>query len=113
MPEFMIHANIYYTNVFYNGSLQIQGGLDNHWSSDYYAPNYQPSVHQYFIQDEVIIPSYLIVDAYLNVKLGHAYIFAKMNNIVELFTGEGYFVAPNYVGKRALFDFGFYWMFFD
>ena len=113
MPELMLHANIYYNNVFYDGHLEVQGGIDNHWSSDYYAPNYRPSTHNYFIQDEYTIPSFLIADAYLNVKLTHAYVFAKMNNLVQLFTGEGYFTAPNYVGKRALFDFGFYWMFFD
>ena len=113
MPELMLHLNIYYNNVFYNGHLEVQGGIDNHWRSDYYGPDYRPSTHNYFIQEQFIIPSFLIADAYLNVKLTHAYVFAKMNNLVQLFTQEGYFTAPNYVGKRALFDFGFYWMFFD
>ena len=113
MPQLMVHANIYYSNIFYNGHLEVQGGIDNHWASDYYAPDYRPSTHQFFIQDNFNIPSYLIADAYLNIKLTHAYVFAKMNNLVQAFTKEGYFTAPHYVGKRALFDFGFYWMFFD
>jgi hypothetical protein len=113
MPQLMLHANVYYNNVFFNGHLEVQGGIDNHWQSDYFAPDYRPSTNQYFIQDNFNIPSYLIADAYLNIKLTHAYVFAKMNNLVQAVTREGYFTAPHYVGKRALFDFGFYWIFFD
>ena len=113
LPDLMINFNVYYHNLFFNENLELQAGLDNHWKSDYFAPDYQVSTQQYFIQDSFSVPSYLISDVYLNIKLGHAYLFAKFNNVLQAFTGEGYFAAPNYIGKRPLFDFGFYWMFFD
>ena len=113
LPELLVNLNIYYHNIFFNNNLELQVGIDNHWKSDYYAPNYQVSSHQFFIQDDFNIPSYLISDIYMNVKLDHAFLFAKLNNWLQLFNGEGYFVAPKYIGKRTLFDFGFYWMFYD
>ncbi len=113
MPQWMVSGNLYYHNLHFNNNLEIQAGIDSHWKSDYYAPDYRESTQQYFIQDEFLIPSYLILDLYVNIKLGHAYVFGKMNNLVEAITKEGYFVAPYYVGKKPLFDFGFYWMFFD
>ena len=113
MPDLMINFNIFYHKMLFQGNLELQAGLDNHWKSDYFAPDYQVSTQQYFIQDSFNVPAFLISDAYVNIKLGHAYLFAKFNNLIQAFTGEGYFTAPNYIGKRPLFDFGFYWMFFD
>ena len=113
MPPLKIHANIYYTNLFFNGNLQVQGGIDAHWMSDYYAPDYRVSTNQFHIQNYFNVPSYPLLDVYMNIKLDHAYVFAKWNNPLYLINQEGYFTAPNYIGKRALFDFGFYWLFFD
>lgn len=113
IPDLMLNFNFYYHNLLFQDNLELQVGLDNHWKSDYFAPDYSVSTNQYFIQQRFEVPSYLISDAYLSIKLGHAYVFAKFNNLVQLITGEGYFAAPDYIGKRPLFDFGFYWMFFD
>jgi hypothetical protein len=114
VPQILTNVNFFYHNLFFNDNLEMQIGLDNHWKSDYFAPDYRVSTHQFFIQDNFNIESYLISDVYLNIKLDHAFLFAKMNNLLGLFDeGVGYFTAPNYVGKRALFDFGFYWMFYD
>jgi Putative porin len=113
IPDLMINLNIFYHRLLFKGHLELQAGLENHWKSDYFAPDFRITTQQFFIQDSFNVPSYLIADAYMNIKLGHAYVFAKYNNLVQAFTKEGYFVAPNYVGKRNLFDFGFYWQFFD
>jgi hypothetical protein len=113
LPELMVNFNVYYHNLLFDNNLELQVGLDNHWKSDYFAPDYQVSTHQFFIQDRFNVPAYLISDAYLNIKLSHANLFAKFNNLIQAFTSEGYFAAPDYIGKRPLFDFGFYWMFFD
>jgi putative beta-barrel porin len=113
IPDLMLNFNFYYHNLLFEDNLELQVGLDNHWKSDYFAPDYRVSTNQYFIQQRFEVPAYLISDAYLSIKLGHAYVFAKFNNLVQVFTGAGYFAAPDYIGKRPLFDFGFYWMFFD
>ena len=113
IPEIMANLNIYYHTILFNGNLDLQVGFDNHWKSDYFAPDYSVTTNQYFIQDYFNVPSFLISDVYINVKLGHAYVFLKFNNLIDAFTKETYFAAPNYVGKRALVDYGFYWMFFD
>ncbi len=113
LPELMLNFNIYYHQLLFKGNLEVQLGLDNHWKSAYFAPDYQVSTQQFFIQQRANVEAFLISDIYLNIKLGHAYIFAKYNNLLQAFTGKGYMVAPDYIGKRPLFDFGFYWMFFD
>ena len=114
VPEFFTNVNIFYHDLLFNNNLELQVGIDNHWKSDYFAPNYRVSTQQFFIQDEANIEGFLISDFYLNIKLDHAFLFAKVNNLMKALNGgTGYFVAPKYVGKRTLFDFGFYWMFYD
>ncbi len=113
VPEIMANLNIYLHGINFGGNLDWQIGLDNHWKSDYFAPDYRVSTNQFFIQDTFNVEAFLISDFYVNVKLGHAFVFFKFNNLMDVFTKETYFVAPNYIGKRALVDYGFYWMFFD
>lgn len=115
IPELMANLNIYMHNISYGGSLDWQIGIDNHWKSDYFAPDYRVSTSQFFIQDTFNVPAFLISDFYINIKVGHAYVFFKFNNIVSAFSPdkETYFAAPNYIGKRTAIDYGFYWMFFD
>ncbi len=113
VPKVMANLNVYLHDISFGGNLDWQVGLDNHWKSDYFAPDYRVSTSQFFIQDDFLVPAFLISDFYINVKVGHAFVFFKYNNIVDAFTKETYFAAPSYVGKRSLIDFGFYWMFFD
>jgi hypothetical protein len=113
LPTLMGNLNIYLHGINFNGNLDWQIGLDNHWKSDYFALDYRVSTNQFFIQDRFNIPSFLISDFYINTKLGHAFVFLKINNLVDLFTKKTYFAAPNYIGKRFLIDYGFSWMFFD
>ncbi len=113
VPQIMANLNVYLHNINFGGNLDWQIGIDNHWKSDYFAPDYRVSTNQFFIQDHFNVEAFFISDFYVNVKLGHAFVFFKFNNIVDAFTKETYFAAPNYVGKRSLVDYGFYWMFFD
>lgn len=113
VPKIMANLNIYLHGINYGGNLDWQVGIDNHWKSDYFAPDYRVSTNQFFIQDHFNVEAFLISDFYVNVKIGHAFVFFKFNNMVEAFTKEPYFAAPNYVGKRSVVDYGFYWMFFD
>lgn len=113
VPKLMANLNIYLHGINFGGNLDWQIGIDNHWKSDYFAPDYRVSTNQFFIQDNFNVEAFLISDFYINVKLGHAFVFFKFNNLIDAFTKETYFAAPNYVGKRALIDYGFYWMFFD
>lgn len=113
VPKIMANLNVYLHGINFGGNLDWQVGIDNHWKSDYFAPDYRVSTNQFFIQDHFNVEAFLISDFYINVKIGHAFVFFKLNNLVDTFTKETYFVAPNYVGKRSLVDYGFYWMFFD
>jgi len=83
------------------------------YKSAYYGNAYDPVTQQYYLQNHTLVEGVPVVNLFLNFKIRRANLFAKMNNITEMITGEGYFVAPLYRGLPPVFDFGVTFWFFD
>ncbi len=116
IPELFVNGQLAYENILFKGALDLHTGLDIHWQSGYDALNYDPVIQQFYIQDPRIAfysPSFPIVDIFLNAKIKRGRIFLKYNNLVQAFTGEGYFPTPFYPGQASVLDFGFDWSFYD
>lgn len=113
IPKLHINTRVGYTNIFFNGNLQLQGGLDIHWQSTYYAQGYDPVIQQFYVQREVPVKDYWLFNAFVNVKINRGRAFIKVNNLRKFFNDVGYFVTPYYPGINSLIDIGFNWDFYD
>ena len=91
----------------------MQLGVDFHWKSEYYALGYDPAIRQFYNQNTFKPQDFSIIDVFLNGKIKRARIFLKYNNLIQAFTGQGYFLTPYYPGQRNVLDFGFDWSFYD
>ena len=83
-----------------------------HYKSAYYAPSYAPSIQQYYIQDEYLLPSYVVADIFADFRIDTFTMFIKYTYLNQKKLG-GYFTAPDYIGQKRTLDFGVRWMFFD
>jgi len=88
-------------------------GLSYNYKEGYYGYNYHPVVQHYYLQSHTLVEGVPMVNAYFNFKIRRASLMLKFNNLRDWLTGKGYFVAPQYIGLPATFDFGFTWWFFD
>lgn len=113
VPELFANAQLSYSNIFFNGNLDMHGGVDLHWKSAYYAPGYDVATQQFYNQDVFESPAFPLVDLFFNAKIKRARIFFKYNNILQIALGRGYLPTPYYPGQRSIFDFGFDWSFYD
>lgn len=113
VPEFFVNSQIAYADIWFNGNFDFQAGIDTHWKSEYYAPAYDVSTQQFYVQKEYIAPSFPIMDVFINVRIKRARIFLKYNNALMSFTNYGNVPTPFYPGIRNIVDFGFDWSFFD
>jgi hypothetical protein len=113
VPELFINAQLSYANIFFDGNLDMHGGFDLHYASSYYNMAYDIPVQQFFIQKVYQPPAFPIVDVFFNAKINRAKLFLKYNNLIQLFTKEGYLPTPEYPGQRNIFDFGVDWSFYD
>ncbi len=113
VPEFLVNAQLAWSNIFFNGNLDFQFGVDLHVKSDYYADGYDVASRQFYRQDDFLVESFPLIDVFLNVKVKRGRLFFKFHNFVQAFQDTGYFPTPYYPGQRPVFDFGFDWSFYD
>ncbi|MEX2230960.1 MAG: putative porin [Cyclobacteriaceae bacterium] len=113
VPELFVNAQLSYSNIFFNGNLDMHAGVDLHWKSAYYAPGYDPVIQQFYNQDILQSPAFPLVDLFFNAKIKRARVFFKYNNVMQIVTKTGYLPTPYYPGQRSIFDFGFDWSFYD
>ena len=117
LPEFFINGQLSYANIFFNGNLDMHGGVDIHYKSAYNALAYDVPIQQFYVQDEIQgafkIPEFPIVDIFFSARIKRGRIFFKYHNLMQTFTQQGYMLTPGYPGQRNIIDFGFDWSFYD
>lgn len=113
LPELFVNAQLAYENIFFNGNLDMHAGVDLHYKSAYYALSYDVPVQQFYVQQTFETPAFPLIDVFFNARIKRGRIFVKYNNLIQLFTKEGYMLTPEYPGQRNLVDFGFDWSFYD
>jgi hypothetical protein len=132
-PDLFVNGQLSYENIFFNGNLDMHAGVDVHWKSAYYALAYDVPTAQFYVQgneeiagfnDQGVSGRFLtpalrgednlpVIDVFFNAKIKRGRVFFKYNNLMQLITGNGYFVTPQYPGQRNTLDFGFDWSFYD
>jgi hypothetical protein len=113
IPKMFVNAQLSYANIFFNGNLDMQTGVDFHYQSTYYALAYDVPIQQFYVQQSVQTKAFPIVDLFFSTRIKKGRLFFKYNNIVQAFTKQGYIVTPEYPGQRNILDFGFDWSFYD
>lgn len=115
LPDLSAYSNLYI--VFHIAKvLRVQMGADVRFFTEYYAPDYEPIIQQYSVQDvdtRVKIGSYPIVNAYINFHLKHCRFYLNMNHVTEGMGNKSAFLAPHYPINPMNFHFGLSWNFFD
>ena len=112
IPDIFVNSRLYYGGYWFGEKIYIMFGVDMHYKSDFYAPAYNPVVQQFYLQDNFIIPAYVVADAFLEFQIDHLSMFLKMEHINQGPTG-GYFTHPYYRGQPRIIDIGVRWLFFN
>jgi len=113
VPDLFMNAQLAYDNIFFNKNLDMHVGVDFHYKSAYNALAYDVPIQQFYVQQLFKVPSFPLIDVFFSAHIKKGRIFFKYNNLVQLFTKEGYMLTPEYPGQRNVFDFGFDWSFYD
>lgn len=113
VPQIFANGQISYANIFFEGNLELQTGIDMHMKTAYYAQGYDPAIMQFYVQDDFQVPFFPVMDIFFNAKINRGKFFIKYNNFLQLFRENGYFLTPYYPAQKNILDFGFYWAFYD
>jgi hypothetical protein len=118
VPDLFINAQLSYENIFFNGNLDMQGGVDVHYKSSYYPLAYDVPIQQFYVQEQITgealkVSEFPIIDVFFSARIKRGRIFFKYHNLLQAFTDQGYMLTPGYPGQRNIIDFGFDWSFYD
>ncbi|MBT1688349.1 putative porin [Dawidia soli] len=121
VPELFVNGELSYENIFFNGNLDMQAGVNVHWHSAYRAMGYDVATQQFYVQNSLkigdnnsgIVPSFPLVEVFFATRIKRGRIFLKYHNLIQTITKQGYMPTPYYRGQGSILDFGFDWSFYD
>jgi len=111
-PELIFQGNLS-VDLQYKKLLYTQLGLDLHYNSAYKAPAYQPVLQQYFIQNDLELPAFAQVDAYVNIRINRVRLFFKYANALQGLVGNNHYTAYLHPAMYRSFGYGVRWLLFD
>jgi hypothetical protein len=113
LPEIASHHSLYYESWLFKKKLFAQVGIDVHYTTEYFAPSYNPAVNIFHLQHERKTNGYVLADLFFNFKVKTARVFIKLHNAADDLIQTGYFLTPHYPMPGRMFQFGLNWRFFD
>ena len=113
IPSVMANGQIAHRNEVFGGKMVIHTGLDLHYKSSYFAPGYDPTVQQFYLQNNFDNGAFIKMDLFLNFKVQNFLFFIKSAHFNQGLTSDGYFISPWITGTRQTFDMGVRWSFYD
>ena len=112
LPELITRNSIYYQDYWFQRALYLQTGFTLKYFTKYKANGYDPVLAEFYVQNDVEIGDYPVVDFFFNAKIDQARIFFKLQNVNSLLDANNNFSAPRHPYSDFLIRFGLVWNFF-
>ncbi len=113
MPTVFYKAQLYYQNYMFSKAMFAQLGFQFNFQDKYFAPQWMPVYDYFYAQHQTLFGSQQNVQVFINVKIKHAMLFAKVDNLLQGLDGHGFYVGKGYPLPDRSFKFGVSWRFFD
>ncbi|RYY17841.1 MAG: hypothetical protein EOO36_09130 [Cytophagaceae bacterium] len=112
IPALVTESRVYYQTHVFKKALLAQLGSELYYQSAFKAYGYQPSVQQFYVQDNFTIRNYAVANVFLTADIKAATIFVKVAYLNQGLGHQGYFTTPFYTGYPRRLQFGVRWRFF-
>lgn len=111
IPNVLVNTKLYCEDCIFSKLMHTQIGIDAHFKTAYLADAYMPVSKQFYLQDNLLVPPYPVIDVFINIQIGDVRGFLKMSHVNQP-ANSGYITTPNFVGMRRAFNLGINWLFF-
>jgi len=115
LPLFSILQSTYFQLIVVKNVLNLNIGFDLYYDTKYFAPAYEPSIGQFYNQNEKNLGNYPFFDIFANAKWKRTRLFAKYEHINSglQFFSRNYFSALHYPRNVRMLKVGIAWNFYD
>jgi hypothetical protein len=113
IPALVTESRVYYQTYVFKKALLAQVGAELYYQSVFKGYGYQPSVQQFYVQDNFTIRNYAVANVFLTADIKAATIFVKVAYLNQGLGHDGYFTTPFYTGYPRRLQLGVRWRFFS
>ena len=113
VPQLLTRNTLYFSDYVFKKAMFLQTGFIFNYFSKYYVNDYNPLITEAFVQNEVKIGDFPMLDFFINARIRQTRIFLKAEHFNSGFTGNRYYNAPNYPYRDFMIRFGLVWNFFQ
>lgn len=97
----------YFQTNFYGSKLQV--GFDAFYNSSFYGMEWNPASRLFFLQSQVKIGNYPIIDPFISMQIKRAVLFAKFEHANQNLINSGFYNTPHYPISLQSFRMGVRW----
>lgn len=114
LPRWSSRHSLYYEAPMFKNAIKAQTGLQVSYHSAWYAPAFNTALGQYYLQNQVLLSTYPVVDLFFSFRLNIARIFFIGENLNQgILFPAGYYASPGYPSNDRTFRFGVSWLLFN
>jgi len=113
LPSFITTQSLFFESFLYQGTLEMQIGVDFHFHTAYYSDAFMPATGLFYWQNIKKTGGYSLGDLFFNFRIKTARFFAKLENLTDDIVSKGYYLTPHYPMQGMTITFGINWRFFD
>lgn len=114
LPLVSTKTSVYYERYIFKKALLFAFGVDLRYYTPFKGNAYNPLTGQFYLQNDLELKFYPIMDVFLNVKIKTVRVYLMGTNLSSLFGKQkGYYTSPLYPAADATFKFGGAWRFFE
>ncbi len=111
IPEFVTAGSLYFDFPIAKGALNINIGINAHYSTDFYAYAYSPSLGVFYQDNEVLTGNYPVANVFLSGNIKRAYIILRFDHANAWLLQNYYQTTNHYHLVYHYFRFGARWWF--
>lgn len=110
-PEILANGSIFYKGPLFKNNVIGKIGFNTKWTSDFYFDHYDPSLDQFFAQDDFQYSNNPQVGFFTNFSLSRARVFLRLDNLTSFIFDQPIMQAHNYPQHDFAFRAGINWVF--
>ena len=114
LPTFALNLRYYLQFDVVRDVMQMQIGADGRFTTEWYAPAYNPAVGVFHNQNQEKYGNCPDIDVFVNIQWKRACIFIKVENIGMGWPNDraDYFSAHHYINTQRAIKMGIFWPFY-
>lgn len=114
LPELGAILRYYFATAVFRKAVKMQLGINVFYNSAFYASNYNPATHAFYLQNSRSIGNYPLVNAFISGEIVKAVLFASYTHLnQDWWNNTGYYSTPGYPIPLTSFNYGIRWRMYN